>query len=141
MMRRDRCRDVGAAGIDKGDCVGGGNMLEYDFQFGQIADQFRQGALDKYGTKTYSGYSTVSSQLGYCDAASRIGQRAIFAARGSFTIFVTENLRELRNALILSGEQQFRFAPLSVRFATLDMSERCWDRRGSYRATCGMVYS
>lgn len=100
-----------------------------------------QDALDKYGTKTYSGYSTVSSQLGYCDAASRIGQRAIFAARGSFTIFVTENLRELRNALILSGEQQFRFAPLSVRFATLDMSERCWDRRGSYRATCGMVYS
>ncbi len=100
-----------------------------------------QDALDRYGTKTYSGYSTVGSQLGFCDTASRIGQKAMFAARGSFTIFVTEHLRELRNALILGGEQQFRFAPLSVRFATLDLSDRCWDRRGDYRASCGMLYS
>ena len=98
-----------------------------------------QDALDRYGTKTYSGYSTVGSQLGFCDAASRIGQKAIFATRGSFTIFVVENLRELRNALILGGEQQFRFARPQLRLEYLSFDKRCWDRRG-YKAQCGVIY-
>ena len=97
-----------------------------------------QDALDRYGTKTYSGYSTVGSQLGFCDTAARIGRRAIFASRGSFTIFVVENLRELRNALVLSGEQQFRFgARIAVAHPSLD--PRCWDRRDRYNASCGTI--
>lgn len=99
-----------------------------------------QQALDQYGTKTYSGFSTVSSQLGFCQTAGRIGKRAQFVPRGAFTIFTVENLRELRNSLITGGEQFFRRKQLIQQVATPQFENACWDRRNSYRAKCGMIY-
>ena len=59
-----------------------------------------QNALDQYGTKTYSGFSTVRSQYGFCQTAARIGKKAQFTPRSGFTIFAVENLREMRNSQI-----------------------------------------
>ncbi len=97
-----------------------------------------QNAIDVYGTRTYSGFSTVSSQFGFCQAASRIAKAAQFAARGSFTLFAVERLRELRNALAPGGEQYFRRAPMRVSYPSLD--SRCWTRRDQYVASCGIIY-
>lgn len=97
-----------------------------------------QGALDKYGTKTYSAFSTVTSQYGFCQTASRIGKKALFAPRGGFTIFTVERLRELRNSLIPGGEQYFRRT--RVDFVAANLDDACWDRRGRYIMRCGFIY-
>ena len=102
------------------------------------APKAAQNALDVYGTRTYSGFSTVSSQFGFCQAASRIAKAAQFASRGSFTLFAVERLRELRNALAPGGEQYFRKKPLQLSYPSLDA--RCWTRRNEYVASCGMIY-
>ncbi len=102
------------------------------------APKAAQGALDKYGTKTYSGFSTVSSQYGFCQTASRIAKKAIFAPRGGFTIFTVERLRELRNSLLPGGEQFFR--PTRMNFPAVNLADNCWDRRGRYINACGYLY-
>jgi hypothetical protein len=102
------------------------------------APKAAQGALDKYGTKTYSAFSTVSSQYGFCQTASRIGKKALFTPRGAFTIFTVERLRELRNSLMPGGEQFFR-RPL-ISFPAMNLANECWDRKGRYNATCGYIY-
>jgi hypothetical protein len=99
-----------------------------------------QQALDQYGTKTYSGFSTVGSQLGFCQTAGRLGKKAQFVPRGAFTIFTVEHLRELRNSLAPGGENLFRRTRLLTQFATPQFINSCWDRRGNYRRNCGTVY-
>jgi len=100
-----------------------------------------QNALDKYGTKIYSSFSAVGSQYGFCNTASRIGKRAQFAARGSFTLFAAERLREMRNSLIPAGDQYFRRSRLPFSLAAPRFEARCFDKRGEYRMSCGMLYS
>lgn len=99
-----------------------------------------QQGLDQFGTKTYSNFSTVSSQLGFCQTAGRLGKKAQFVPRGAFTIFTVENLRELRNSLKAGGEQFFRRRQLIQNVATPQLDNACWDRRNNYRAKCGMIY-
>ncbi|KQN06990.1 hypothetical protein [Sphingomonas sp. Leaf25] len=66
-----------------------------------------QTALDQFGTRVYSGFSTVSAQLGFCQAAGEIGQEAIFVPRGYLGEFAEMRMRKLRNSLVAYGEQQF----------------------------------
>jgi len=102
------------------------------------APRAAQGALDKYGTKTYSAFSTVSSQFGFCQTASRLGKQALFTPRGGFTIFTVERLRELRNSLNPGGEQLFRQG--RVNLPAVNFAANCWDRRGRYNSACGYIY-
>ncbi len=97
-----------------------------------------QGALDKYGTRTYSSFSTVSSQYGFCQTSSRVAKKALFTPRGGFTIFTTERLRELRNSLVPAGEQFFRRTRMDV--PMVNLADECWDRRGRYNSKCGLIY-
>lgn len=97
-----------------------------------------QNALDRYGTKTYLGFSTVRGQLGFCQTGSNIARTAIYAPRGSFTIFAIERLRELRNSLLVAGEQQFRFAIPRVNVPLPYFEDKCWDKRGNYKTKCGV---
>lgn len=96
-----------------------------------------QKALDSYGTKTYSGFSTVRAQVGFCYAASRIGRIALFTPKGRFITMAQEHLRELRNSLTPQGEQQFRIR-LPERLAALPnfAQESCW-KKNRYIASCG----
>lgn len=98
--------------------------------------QAAQKALDTFGTKTYSGFSTVRAQFGFCTAAARVGRIALFTPKGRFVTMAEEHLRELRNSLTAQGEQQFRFAqPYNLaRVPSLD--ERCW-KKDRYNKKCG----
>jgi hypothetical protein len=95
-----------------------------------------QTKLDQYGTRTYSGFSTVLAQLTFCETASSIGRQAIFAPRGQLHRVAELRMRELRNSLKLGGEQQFLFwippyTPLLPPFAN-----ECWDKKGELRSRC-----
>lgn len=96
-----------------------------------------QDALDRYGTRTYTGFSTIQAQLSFCQTASRIARSAQFVPRGSFTTFAVERLRELRGALTPGGEQLFRPTTLAPQLM-LDFSAACWDRRGRYKG-CPLI--
>jgi hypothetical protein len=95
-----------------------------------------QKALDTFGTRTYSGYSTVSAQKGFCTAAGKVGRSSLFAKRGQFLKFAQTYLRELRNSLILAGEQQFRFARAYQGVHVPRFDAGCW-KRDTYIASCG----
>ncbi len=102
------------------------------------APKAAQNALDKYGTKTYSAFSTVASQYGFCQAASRVGKKALFTPRGAFTIFTVERLRELRNSLAPGGEQLFRHTRVDI--PAVNFAAECWDRKGRYIDKCGYIF-
>jgi hypothetical protein len=119
---------------------------ELETSFAKIAAYFKrvnktpkagQDALDRYGTKTYLGMSTVRGQLGFCQTGASIAHAAIFAPRGSFTTLAVERLRELRNSLLPAGEQQFRYPIPRVSVGMPFFEDRCWDKRGKYKRTCG----
>jgi len=93
-------------------------------------------ALDKYATKTYTGFSTVRAQFGYCQSAANIARSTLFAPRGSFSAVAVERLRELRNGLVLAGEQQFRNIRTQMTYRLPDLNDKCWDRKRGYRASC-----
>jgi len=97
-------------------------------------------ALDRYGTKTYIGFSTVRAQLSFCQEASRVAKIIMFTPRGSFATATTEHLRALRNSLVVQGEQQFRFPKTVLQFATQDLSPKCWDGKGRYKSKCGVTF-
>lgn len=91
-----------------------------------------QTALDQYGTRVYSSYSAVYSQLTFCQTADDVSQQAVFARRGTFGDVAAERLGELRNSMTRWGEQQFP----RVNYATwtpypLFGNNKCW-RKDTY---------
>lgn len=123
------------------------HKAELEASFAKVSAYFKrvnktpkaaQDALDRYGTKTYLGFSTVRGQLGFCQTGSNIARAAIFAPRGSFTILAIERLRELRNSLVVAGEQQFRFPVPRVNAQIPFFENKCWDKRGNYKVKCGL---
>ena len=100
-----------------------------------------QTALDQYGTRVYSSFSTVMAQLTFCQTAGEVAHMAVFTPRGSFTTLAQERLRQLRNSLVLMGEQRFpgginmpAHTPALPRF-----DDVCW-RRGEWQAKkCGRM--
>ena len=43
-----------------------------------------QTALDRFGTRTYTGFTAVASQYGFCQTAAAIAAQAAMAPRGTF---------------------------------------------------------
>jgi hypothetical protein len=97
-----------------------------------------QTAFDRFGTRTYSAFSTVSAQLGFCQTAAKISSVANFAPRGHFGDVAVNYMRELRNSLVPYGEQQFPSAFYSRTYLFLpDFQPDCW-RKGRYNVSyCG----
>lgn len=94
-----------------------------------------QTAIDQYGTRTYAGFSTVQSQLGFCQTASKVGREALFARKGQLASVASEHLRELRNSLTPAYEQQFpRFYIRGFQARVLPIDARCWDKKNNYRS-------
>lgn len=98
-----------------------------------------QSAFDRFGTRTYSAFSTVQAQLGFCQTAGKIGREVIFAPRGQMGDVAIMYMRELRNSLVPYGEQRFPRAFPSVQYFELpawDMS--CFDKKGRFnQGNCG----
>lgn len=97
-----------------------------------------QTALDKYGTRVYSSFSTVGAQLTFCQTASQLAEAAVFTPRGSFGTLAQERLREMRNALVLSGEQRFSWGinPRPITLPRLD--DICWKKGEWVSKKCGL---
>ncbi|NIJ19609.1 hypothetical protein FHS95_001278 [Sphingomonas naasensis] len=102
-----------------------------------------QTELDKFGTRVYSGFSTVSGQLSFCQTAAAIGHEALFRKRGDFGDLAEERMRELRSSLNSWGEQFRR----SIDYRGLIVAEplppfgndKCW-RKGEYQPKkCGVL--
>lgn len=97
-----------------------------------------QTKLDQYGTRTYSGFSTVLGQLTFCEAASSIGREAIFAPKGQLHRVAERRMQELRKSLALSGEQQFNFWVPPYTPVLPPFENQCWDRkRQTLNGRCG----
>lgn len=121
---------------------------ELNAAFAVIANYFKrtnkvvkagQTALDRFGTRTYSGWSTVSAQLNFCSTSGRVGRTALFTPRGKFADFANTYLREMRNSLRYQGEQQFRVYRLTTNGLSLPvMEEKCW-KKGRYDQRCGFT--
>jgi hypothetical protein len=97
-----------------------------------------QSAFDRFGTRTYSAFSTVAAQYGFCQTAGKIGSAAIFAPRGHLGEVAVNYMREMRNSLIPYGEQQFPRAFYSRTYLFIpDFQPDCW-RKGRYDVSyCG----
>ncbi len=88
--------------------------------------------LDRYGTRVYSGFSTVSAQLTFCQTAGSIGHRAVFAKPGSLAEVAYDRMRELRNSLAPWGEQAFPIGyNRQIQSVELPIYFRddCWDKK------------
>jgi hypothetical protein len=93
-----------------------------------------QTALDQYGTRVYSSYSAVYSQLNFCAVADGVSQKAVFAPRGQFGEVAAEWVGELRHSMTRWGEQQFPrviYGAASVNYPLFG-NEKCW-RRDEYQ--------
>ena len=100
-----------------------------------------QTELDRFGTRVYSGFSTVSAQLTFCSAASSIGHQALFARRGALGEVAEARMLELRKSLTPWGEQQFwgmQMNPTtpSTRFPPFG-NDQCWKKDVYVEKKCG----
>ena len=100
-----------------------------------------QGALDQFGTRTYSSFATVNTQFNFCETAAAIGRDAIFTPRGQFGTVALTRMAELRNSVAAPfGEQQFpRYLTYShASYPRLDTV--CWNKKGDWQAKkCGAL--
>jgi hypothetical protein len=100
-----------------------------------------QTELDKFGTRVYSGFSTVSGQLSFCQTAAAIGHEALFLRRGEFGELAQARMRELRASLAPWGEQFRRTTSINFPAERIPPfgDNRCW-RGGTYQERkCGSL--
>ncbi|MBX3594102.1 hypothetical protein [Sphingomonas sp.] len=93
-----------------------------------------QTALDQYGTRVYSSFSVVYSQLSFCATAHAVSEQAVFAPRGGFGDIAVQHIGELRNSLTRWGEMQFPMVTYYGAQVNLPQfgNEKCW-RKDVYR--------
>lgn len=100
-----------------------------------------QTELDRFGTRVYSGFSTVSAQLTFCSTASSISHQALFTRRGRFGDLAHDRMRELRSSLAPWGEQafprSFNRPPPPLPASPPYSNEKCWKRANYVVKRCG----
>ncbi|MBN8806710.1 MAG: hypothetical protein J0I47_00510 [Sphingomonas sp.] len=96
-----------------------------------------QAAFDKFGTRTYSAFATVSAQYNFCQTASEVGRELIFAKRGEMGDVAVNYMRQMRNSLIPYGEQQFPRYMVVLPSSYPDTDPSCWKRDVYYPSECG----
>ncbi len=87
-----------------------------------------QNAADMYGTRIYSGYSTVQAQKGFCLAAAEVGRKAIFAERGTLNQVAREGLASIKKALVLQGEQFYGTPGYDYEVKHPSFAAACWKK-------------
>lgn len=95
-------------------------------------------AFDSFNTRTYSSFSTVNAQLGFCQTASRIGQAALMRPKGQLTIVAHDRLKELRNSLVPTGDR-INVVPAAIQTVSPDVPAfppKCFDHNGELKKKC-----
>lgn len=101
-----------------------------------------QQALDRFGTKIYSSFSTVAAQYVFCQTAAAVGYEAITAKRGEFATVAVNNLRALRSSLVPRGEQRFAGrTSIPVDMPMFNFDPRCWKRDRYDAQRCPLLYT
>ncbi len=104
---------------------------------GATANQINS-AFDNFNTRTYSSFSSVFAQVGFCQTASRIGGVALMQPKGTLEVTAHARLRELRNSLkpaadgIYVGVQQIQLPGSELPVLPPD----CFDKRGEIKTKC-----
>jgi hypothetical protein len=95
-------------------------------------------AFDSFNTRTYSSFSTVYAQRGFCQTASRIGQAALMEPKGSLKTLAHDRLQELRNSLKPAGDLESVAAPAlqMVDPSIPAFPPECFDRKGELKKKC-----
>ena len=98
-----------------------------------------QTAMDRYGTRTYSAFTTVGAQYGFCQTAAQVATAAAYAPRGAVYQVAMNNMSAMRNALVPWGEERFpRYVRIDTRVWMPRLDDACWDRRGRWQdRKCG----
>ncbi|MCC2976294.1 hypothetical protein LK533_06355 [Sphingomonas sp. PL-96] len=98
-----------------------------------------QTALDQFGTRVYSSFSTVSAQINFCQAAGEIGQEAVFTPKGQFGALAEQRMRKLRNSLRPASEQQFPGGFYQRPLSNVEPLTRpkCWKKGEWLAKRCG----
>jgi hypothetical protein len=96
-------------------------------------------AFDSFNTRSYSSFSTVYAQRGFCQTASRILQTALMTPKGSLEVVAHNRLQELRNSLKPAGDIDSQYGPP----ITIGISPRvpafppeCFDKNGELKKKC-----
>lgn len=98
-----------------------------------------QTASDQYGTRIYSGYSTVQAQRGFCQAAAEVGRKAIFADRGSLHEVARAGLGSIKKSLVLMGEQYYGEPGRYYTLALPPLDKKCW-KKGRLTDACQQAW-
>jgi hypothetical protein len=99
-----------------------------------------QAAADQYGTRIYSGYSTVQAQRGFCQAAGVVGRQAIFANRGSLNEVARNGLGAIKKSLVLAGEQFYGDPGRSYSLTLPSFDKKCW-KKDKLQPACQAAYN
>ncbi|WP_313806112.1 hypothetical protein [Sphingobium sp.] len=99
-----------------------------------------QMASDQYGTRIYSGYSTVQAQRGFCQTAALVGRQAIFAQRGMLNEVARNGLGSIKKSLILAGEQFYGDPGRSYSLALPSFDPKCW-KKGKMLPACQIAWN
>lgn len=120
-------------------------MLEkYFIRMAKNNKKAGQSDLDRFNTRVYSGFSTVSAQLTFCAVAGRIGHDALFAKPGTLGDLAHARMRELRNSLTPWGEQRWhgggQYRPIAARLPMPPFTdEKCWKKEVYVPKKCGPI--
>ncbi|MEG3177983.1 hypothetical protein U1872_17205 [Sphingomonas sp. RB3P16] len=98
-----------------------------------------QDAMDRYGTKTYSAFTTTGAQFGFCQTAGAVATHAAYAPRGQLYQVAANDMSALRNALVPWGEERFpRRVVIDTRVSMARLDDMCWSKRGEWvERKCG----
>jgi hypothetical protein len=99
-----------------------------------------QAAADQYGTRIYSGYSTVQAQRGFCLAAAEVGRQAIFADRGKLYEVAQNGLGSIKKSLVLASEQYYGDPSKNYRVAMPSFDPKCW-KKGVLLPECQIAWN
>lgn len=99
------------------------------------------GEFDRYQTRVYANFTTVSGQYNFCQTAGQVGRDALFIDRGTFGELARMRVRELRNSLSPRGEQRFGGRnSMRVDMVTVRLDPICWNKRGFNYRKCPSPY-
>lgn len=95
-------------------------------------------AFDSFNTRTYSSFSSVFAQIGFCQTASRIGTTALMTPKGKLRLVAHDRLSELRNSLKPAADRIYT-SPRYIQFVMPNvpaLSASCFDKRGTIKKRC-----
>ena len=98
-----------------------------------------QAASDQYGTRIYSGYSTVQAQRGFCESAADVGRKAIFPPRGTMHEVARANLPAIKRSLNYAGDQVYGEPGKGYTLALPSFDQKCWNK-GVLTPACKAAY-